>query len=58
MWFAVCREAQSVIEKASGASVISKPLFHDSSQVGSVWVALDIVDEEPDEMAMDSDFEE
>lgn len=57
-WYAVRREARSLIEKAFGASAVSESLTYDGEQAASTRVVLDTVDDEPEEAAMDSDFEE
>jgi hypothetical protein len=54
-WYAVRIEARAVIVKAFGVSAVSEALI---VPMTTGRLVLDTVDEEPDEAAMDSDFEE
>lgn len=57
-WYAVRLEARVLIEKAFGVSAVSELLIPDNVHGSSSRLELDPVDEDPDEAAMDSDFEE
>lgn len=57
-WYAVRMEARGLIEKVFGASAVSEPLLPLDHDLQTLRLVIDTLDEEIDEAAIDSDFEE